>query len=86
MGTVEDVRKAIQDLVAPDLQALKAEIKSVDEMSKLRDEALSAKIDSKFELIMAKMEANHATVMNALNIDRRLEALEQKAPVSMQAS
>jgi len=48
MGAIEDVRKVIQDLVAPELKSLQVTIKGVDEASKHRDEALSAKIDSRF--------------------------------------
>src|ERR1700738_4643198 len=47
MGAIEDVRKVIQDLVAPELKSLHVQIKGVDDTSSLRDEALSAKIDSR---------------------------------------
>jgi hypothetical protein len=95
MGNVEDVRKVIQDFVAPDLKALSAKLEAGDAASKQRDESLSTKIDAlsdrvdlKFEAVLAKMDldfkflaakidANHATVMNALTIDKRLDALER---------
>jgi outer membrane murein-binding lipoprotein Lpp len=126
MGAIDDVRKVFQDLVAPELKSLQVEIKSVEEASKLRDEALSAKIDNlsdkltakidnlsnqmsskidnlsnqmsskidnlsdkvdrKFEIVLAKMEANQGAIVYALNIDKRVEAIERKTSASMQAT
>jgi hypothetical protein len=93
MSAIDDVRKVIQDLVAPELKSLHVELKRVDETSKLRDEALSDKMDIKFEalsdrmdlkfdLVMTKMEAIQA----ALLIDKRLEAIERKAAEPMHAT
>jgi hypothetical protein len=89
MSAIDDVRKVIQDLVAPELKSLHVELKRVDETSKLRDEALSAKIDAlsdrmdlKFDLVMVRMEANQA----ALLIDKRLEAIERKTAEPMHAT
>jgi hypothetical protein len=78
MGVIEDVRKVIQDLVTPDLKALAARQDSSEENTTLRFAALSEKMDSRFNALSAKIDANHATVMNALNIDKRLEALERE--------
>jgi hypothetical protein len=96
MGTIDDIRKLLQDLVTPDLKAIHAQLKSIDESSKLRDDALTASIahleatsklrddalavsiTSKVEVILARMDAQHSTVMNALAIDKRLENLERQ--------
>lgn len=78
MSMIDDLRKLIQDLIAPDLKSIQSKLDGNENVSKLRDEALSAKIDSKFELVISKMDANQATVMNALNIDKRVEAIERK--------
>ena len=86
MGAIEDVRKVIQHLVAPKLKSLKEQIKGIDERSKLRDEALSAKIDSKFDLLVAKIETNHQAMIFALNIDKRVEAIERKVADPVHAS
>lgn len=137
MGVIEDIRKVVQDLVAPDLKALQAQLKAVDDGSKLRDETLltqlravdeSSKLrdeallsqlravdegsklrdaslldhierlasesrlrdetllqrmELKFESTNAKIDANHATLMNALNIDKRVEAIERKNAATM---
>jgi len=63
MSVVEDVRKVVQDLVAPELKSLAVEVKSGKEESKLRDESLAAKIESweresklRDEITQAKIE------------------------------
>jgi len=38
MGVIEDVRKVIQDLVAPELKSLAVEVRAGRDESKLRDE------------------------------------------------
>lgn len=53
MSVVDDLRKLLEDLVIPDLKAVRAEVKANAETSKLRDEALSTKIDSKVEPLSA---------------------------------
>ena len=75
MSVVEDLRKLLEELVTLDLKAIRVEAKSNEESSKLRDEALSAKIDTKFELVSALMVANHATVMNALSLSQQESAI-----------
>ncbi|HZL25332.1 MAG TPA: hypothetical protein VFC39_02245 [Acidobacteriaceae bacterium] len=97
MGAIEDVRKVIQDLVAPELKSLQATIKGVDEASKLRDEALSAKIDSrfdalsekmnlKFEHVLNEMKANQAMLIYTLNLDNRVKDIERKTAEPMHAT
>ncbi len=58
MSMIDDLRKLIQDLIAPDLKSIQSKLDGNENVSKLRDEALSAKIDSKFELVISKMDAN----------------------------
>lgn len=53
-------------------------MKANDGASKLRDEALSAKMDSKFELVLNRMDAQYAMVINSLNIDKRVEVIERQ--------
>jgi hypothetical protein len=84
MGVIEDVRKVVQDLVTPDLKAEAKLIRGNEASSKLRDDALSAEIRSLREFIEvsnralnAKIDSNHATVIYALNIDKRVEAVER---------
>lgn len=109
MGTIDDVRKVIQDLVAPELKALSVKLESFEREAKLRDEALAALIEhkietlsvrisstnelmlarmetlnnrieaqsAKFDAITAKMDSQHTSIMNALNLDKRVESLER---------
>jgi hypothetical protein len=56
MDAIEDVHKVIQDLVAPELKSLQEQIKGIEEASKLRDDALSAKVDSKFDILQVQIK------------------------------
>ncbi len=56
MSLIDDTRKLLQDFVTPEFQSLKAELKSVAEKSKLRDDSLSEKIDLKFDLLVTKID------------------------------
>ena len=78
MGMIDDIRKLLQDLISPEFKALQAQVKANDDASKQRDDALSAKMDRKFEMVIAKMDSNHAPILNALNIDKRGEAIERQ--------
>lgn len=82
MSVIDDIRKLLEDLVTPDLKAVRASVTANEDLSKLRDEALAAKMDQKFELLSALIVANHATVMNALNLEKRIAAIEQKQGVA----
>jgi hypothetical protein len=127
MSVIEDVRKVVQDLVAPELKSLAvkldgielevklrgetvgtkietiektltSKIESFERESKLRDEnlandakvrgeltqvkldAMSARLDSvntKLDGVSAKMDFQYASIMNALDLNRRVETLER---------
>jgi uncharacterized membrane-anchored protein len=91
MGVIEDVRKVVQDLVAPELKSLSVQLDRIESESKLRDESLAKELrardelmlarletqSAKFEAFGAKMDYQYASIMNALNVDRRLEVLER---------
>ena len=105
MCVIEDVRKVVQDLVAPELKSISVKLDSFERESKLRDEnlandakvrgeltqvkldALSARLDgvnakidgmsSKMDGMSSKMDFHYASIMNALNLDRRVETLER---------
>lgn len=85
MSVIEDVRKVIQDLVAPELKSLSAKLDSFERESKLCDENLAARIDSgeklthaKLEAISAKMDAQYQSILYTLNLDKRVEVLERE--------
>jgi hypothetical protein len=84
MGVIEDVRKVIQDLVAPELKSLAVKLESFERESRMRDEMTRDLLGARMEALSAKMdamsartEAQYASIMNALDLGRRLDALER---------
>jgi hypothetical protein len=78
MGVVEDVRKALQDVVAPDLKALQVEVKegfaSVDKIAAIRHELVLAELRN----AQVIAETRHEAILKALDIDKRLERVEAR--------
>ena len=78
MGAVEEVRKAFQDIVAPDLRALQVEVKegfaSVERVAAIRHELLLAELRTALTLAQSRHEA----ILRALDIDKRLERVEAR--------
>lgn len=110
MSAIEDVRKVVQDLVAPELKSLAVEVRGVKEESKLRDEALLAKVESwerysklrdeitqarveivrdalgaRIDALGTKIDSHDASIMNALDLNRRVETLERDKQQSASA-
>ena len=85
MRAIEDVRKVMQDVVAPNLKALSAEIKALDKKIDRRVDALEDKLKLTRDLILAEMKAMHASLSgelerlnHAIELDRRVEKLENE--------
>ena len=85
MGNVDDIRKAFQDIIAPDVKALDVKVDALRQQIDLKVDALEQKTDLKLQLLSAKIDSNHATVMNALTtisttlaMDKRLDAVERE--------
>jgi hypothetical protein len=78
MGAVEDVRKALQDVIAPDLKALQVEVKegfaSLEKVAAIRHELVLAELRT----ALAVAESRHEAILKALDIDRRLERIEAR--------
>jgi ABC-type long-subunit fatty acid transport system fused permease/ATPase subunit len=75
MGTVEDIRKVIQDFLAPELRAMTAELTAIRQIMDSRFDA----VDTKFKSLSTEI----AQVKELLDIDRRLAKLESKqSPVA----
>ena len=78
MGAVEDVRKALQDVIAPDLKALQVEVKegfaTVERVAAIRHELVLAGLRT----ALAVAESRHEAIMKALDIDRRLDRIEAR--------
>jgi Lon protease-like protein len=85
MGAVEDIQRALQDVVARDLKALQAEVRegfiSVEKVAAIRHELVLAELRN--ALVIA--ESRHEAILKALDLDRRLERVEARQ-ASQQAS
>lgn len=57
MGVYEEVKQALQDIVAPELKALQVEIRRLDEKIDSLDGKLSARMDSLDKSINARMDS-----------------------------
>ncbi len=89
MSVIEDVRKVVQDLVAPDLKAIDARLTGLEKSLNARSDAIVTKLDaldqisrgrheallSALKALEGKVDSNHAAVLHALDIDKRLERL-----------
>jgi hypothetical protein len=78
MGNVEDVRKVIQDFVAPDLKALEARLTALEKEVKTGFEQVEKLAALRHETVMTTIAANQATIMNTLDMERRLARLESE--------
>jgi predicted nucleic acid-binding Zn-ribbon protein len=56
MGVYEEVKQALQDIVAPELKALQVEIRRLDEKIDSLDGKLSARMDSLDKSLNARMD------------------------------
>ncbi len=78
MGVVDDVRKALQDVVAPDLKALQVEVRegfmSVEKVAAIRHELVLAELRNAQTIA----ESRHEAILKALDIDKRLERIEAR--------
>ncbi|MGB9861834.1 MAG: hypothetical protein ACPLRP_05880, partial [Candidatus Bipolaricaulaceae bacterium] len=62
MAVYEQVKQALQDILAPELQALKVEIHRLDE----KIEALRSEMNAKFEALDTKIEGLRHEVRTVL--------------------
>jgi hypothetical protein len=74
MGSVEDIRQALQDFIAPELRAMTVRLKAMDEKIDLRFDS----VDIKFQSLRAEI----VPVKELLDLDRRLARLESKQTVA----
>lgn len=80
MGNVEDVRKLLQDLVAPDLKALSARLDSLEQRVARGFVQSEEVAKARHETVLATIAASNAQVMGALEMEKRLTRLERQAP------
>lgn len=97
MSVVDDVRKVLQDFLAPQLRELSARMESLEKVVEAKFEAQDAKFDSLNKQIEARFEAQDAKfeslgkqlegISDKLDLDRRLTKLEsQQVAVSAKSA
>jgi peptidoglycan hydrolase CwlO-like protein len=82
MGIYEEVKQALQDVVAPELRALQTEIKRLDEKIDLLRNVEIKRIDEKIDFlkseIMTEIRRLGEKIDIAIQIRERLASLEAK--------
>jgi hypothetical protein len=85
MSIVEDVRKGIQDVLAPDIKAIDARLTALDAGVKEGFASSERVAAARHELILAELrtaktiaDSRHEAILKALDIDKRLEKIEAK--------
>jgi hypothetical protein len=90
MSIVEDVRKGIQDVLAPDIKAIDARLTALDAAVKEGFASSERVAAARHELILAELRTaktiadsrheailnKHAELLNKLDIDKRLAKIE----------
>lgn len=78
MGVYEEVKQALQDIVAPELRALHVEIKRLDEKIDSGMQRLDEKIDSLKSEITSEIRRLDEKIDIAIQIRERLASLEAR--------
>lgn len=74
MNVYEQVKQALQDIVAPELKALQVEIRRLDE-----------KIDSKVDMLSNKIDSVKSEVLTEIKrLDEKIDGVDDKIEVAMQ--
>jgi len=84
---IDDTRRLLQDLVSPDLKALQVQVAALEKLVNERFngmqtnigsqlQAVEMKLSGQLSALEGKVDSNHASVLNSLNLDRRIERLE----------
>ena len=76
MGTIEDLRKVLQDFLAPELRGISERLESLEKRMEERFAAAEKLTNLRFESLEATIKANHLALMGALDLDRRVYRLE----------
>ena len=89
MSVIEDVRKGVQDVLAPDIKAIEARLTAPDAALKEGFASAERVAAARHELILAELkttktiaDSRHEAILRALDIDKRLEKLEGKQAAS----
>ena len=88
MGVYENVKKALQDIVAPELQALRGEIKRLDEkIDSLREieiKRLDEKIDSQSRGINDRINSLRNEILSEIKrLDGKIDSLDSHLRIAI---
>jgi hypothetical protein len=78
MSTVEDVRKALQDFLAPELRTISSRLDSMEKVMSAKFDAIETKMDARFDALSSQIQE----IKNLMEIDKRLTKLEGKQQMS----
>ena len=79
MSTIDDIRKAMQDFLAPELRAVSARLDAIDSRLKAQDNRLDAQdkvAEARHNEILARIEG----LKSSFELDKRIEKLETRQP------
>lgn len=83
MGAIEDIRNLFQDVIAPDIKAIKVQLTGLEDKF---DRQFGA-VDKQFVALEKKIDSNHQEVMAAIgrivdykDVIQRLNKLEDRLP------
>ncbi len=94
MSVVEDMRKVLQDFLAPELRAVQVRLDAIEEKMDARFEAIEEKMDTRFDAVKSRFSAiediataRHNEILakldglkSSLELDKRVERLENRQP------
>ena len=92
MSVIEDMRKVLQDFLAPELRALTARMDAADKIAEARYQEIKANAEARHQEVKANSEALRQEVVafrqevmlrfdnlkNSLELDKRVEKLESR--------
>lgn len=83
MSAVEDVRKAIQDFLAPELRTITARLDAIEKIMQVRFESMDVKFAS-VDVKLASLSKQIQGIDEKLDIERRLTKLEARQSAATQ--
>ncbi len=83
LSAVEDVRKAIQDFLAPELRTITARLDAIEKIMQVRFESMDVKFAS-VDVKLASLSKQIQGIDEKLDIERRLTKLEARQSAATQ--
>ncbi|MDD3726651.1 MAG: hypothetical protein PHI44_05595 [Candidatus Ratteibacteria bacterium] len=85
ISVYEQVKKALQDIVAPELKSLQIEIKRLDEKIESGYKRLDEKIEGGYKRLDEKIESMKNEMMSEIKrLDEKIDGLERELKVAIE--